>query len=140
MNHFADLLLCSALTMGCRFAVCFMPVLSSLLLALAPSVPVVMLARLLAGAGQQACGVGRQAFCAGAVATNHRGRVVGLLGGVARIGGVAGPLIGGFMAQQYGYRAAFVLQVRLLASTDNRVLVVYTRHLCERSGFCAEGR
>ena len=73
-----------------------------------------MLARLLAGAGQQACGVGRQAFCAAAVATHHRGRVVGLLGGVSRIGGIAGPLIGGFIAQQYGFRAAFMLQARSL--------------------------
>jgi MFS family permease len=73
--------------------------LSSLLLALAPSVPFVMLARLLAGAGQQSCGVGRQAFCAAAVATHHRGRIVGLLGGVSRIGGIAGPLIGGYTAQ-----------------------------------------
>ena len=58
-------------------AVCIVAVLSSVLLALAPTVPVVMLARLLAGAGQQACGVGRQAFCAAAVAAHHRGRVVG---------------------------------------------------------------
>ena len=91
---------------------CTVPVLSSVLLAVAPSVAVVMLARLLAGAGQQACGVGRQAFCAAAVATHHRGRVVGLLGGVSRIGSIAGPLIGGFVAQEYGFRAAFALQVR----------------------------
>ena len=88
---------------------------SSVLLALAPSVPVVMLARLLAGGGQQATGVGRQAFCAAAVATHHRGRVVGLLGGVSRIGGIAGPLIGGLMAQLYGFRAAFMLQAALNA-------------------------
>ena len=88
--------------------------MSSILLALAPSVPVVIIARLLAGAGQQSCGVGRQAFCAAAVATHHRGRVVGLLGGVSRIGGIAGPLIGGFVAQRYGFRAAFMLQVRTM--------------------------
>jgi len=93
--------------------------MSSILLALAPSVPVVMLARLLAGAGQQSCGVGRQAFCAAAVATHHRGRVVGLLGGVSRIGGIAGPLIGGFMAQRYGFRAAFMLQVRSSTPTHS---------------------
>ena len=86
-----------------------------MLLALAPSVPVVMLARLLAGGGQQATGVGRQAFTAAAVATHHRGRVVGLLGGVSRIGGIAGPLIGGVMAQLYGFRAAFMLQAALNA-------------------------
>eukprot|EP01045_Picozoa_sp_COSAG04_P023501 COSAG04_NODE_2799_length_3563_cov_2.128753_2_plen_273_part_00 len=88
---------------------------SSVLLALAPSVPLVMLARLLAGGGQQATGVGRQAFCAAAVATHHRGRVVGLLGGVSRIGGIAGPLIGGLTAQLYGFRAAFMLQAALNA-------------------------
>ena len=86
---------------------------SSILLALAPNVASIILARLLAGAGQQACGVGRQAFCAGAVATHHRGRVVGLLGGVSRIGGIAGPLIGGFVAQTWGFRAAFLLQASL---------------------------
>jgi len=88
---------------------------SSVLLALAPSVPLVMLARLLAGGGQQATGVGRQAFCAAAVATHHRGRLVGLLGGVSRIGGIAGPLIGGLTAQLYGFRAAFMLQAALNA-------------------------
>ena len=86
---------------------------SSVLLALAPNVPSIIMARLLAGAGQQACGVGRQAFCAAAVATHHRGRVIGLLGGVSRIGGIAGPLIGGFVAQTWGFRAAFLLQASL---------------------------
>lgn len=83
--------------------------LSSLLLTFAPSVPMVVAARILAGGGQQAAGVGRQAFCAANVPNHHRGRVTGLLGGVSRVGGIAGPLLGGYTAQRWGFRAAFLV-------------------------------
>ena len=57
-------------------AVCIVAVLSSVLLALAPTVPVVMLARLLAGAGQQACGMMPRERPCGIGALRHRGLAV----------------------------------------------------------------
>ena len=42
-----------------------------------------MLARVSAGAGQAVAGVARQAFCAAAIPSHMRGRIVGMLGGIS---------------------------------------------------------
>ena len=97
----------------------------------ARSIPEVTILRVITGFGTALYSVSRHAYVADAVRTSGRGRAISLLGGLFRVGGFVGPLIGGTIAQAYGLRtpflvvgatsaAAFVAIAIFCRSTDNR--------------------
>ena len=97
----------------------------------ARSIPEVTILRVITGFGTALYSVARHAYVADAVRTSGRGRAISLLGGLFRIGGFVGPLIGGTIAQAHGLRApflvvgatsaaAFVAVATFVRSTDNR--------------------
>jgi MFS family permease len=75
----------------------------------ARSIPEVAILRVVTGFGTALYSVSRHAYVADAVRTSGRGRAISLLGGLFRIGGFVGPLIGGTIAQAYGLRAPFLV-------------------------------
>ncbi len=83
--------------------------LSTLALFWAGSVSLAVLCRLLAGCGKALYSVARHAYIADTVAATKRGRAISLLGGIFRIGGFVGPLVGGAVAVRYGLRVPFLL-------------------------------
>jgi len=83
--------------------------LSTVALFWARSVPEVLVYRLLAGLGLALYSVSRHAYVAQATVVTNRGRAIALFGGIVRIGGFAGPAVGGVVAAALGLRAPFVL-------------------------------
>jgi MFS family permease len=83
--------------------------LSTAALFWAPSIPIVFGCRLLSGIGRAAYSVSRHAYIADATAVVGRGRTIAFLGGVFRLGGFSGPVIGGSVATSYGLRAPFLV-------------------------------
>ena len=64
--------------------------------------------RLLSGMGTALWNISRHTYLAGAIRPEHRGRAIAVFGGIGRIGYFAGPVMGGFLAAAYGFRAAFL--------------------------------
>jgi MFS family permease len=81
--------------------------LSTVALVWVASAGAVLACRLVAGFGMALYAVARLAYIAGTVRPADRGRALSLLGGVFRLGRLAGPLVGGVVAAGYGLRAAF---------------------------------
>jgi MFS family permease len=75
----------------------------------APSIPVVMLFRILSGFGVSLYSVSRHTWISSTIPTENRGRAISLLGGVFRMGKFAGPVVGGLIASAYGLRTPFLL-------------------------------
>lgn len=61
------------------------------------------------GASHTVFFIARLAFFREVVPAHRRGRALSLLGGVARMGTSIGPVIGGFVADAFGFRATFTL-------------------------------
>jgi MFS family permease len=78
-------------------------------LAFDPPLEVIFALRLLAGVGTAAWGLSRHAFIAGAIPPSQRGRAISVFGGIARIGTLLGPVVGGFLADAVGFEASFVV-------------------------------
>jgi len=64
---------------------------------------------LLLGASHTVFFLARLAYFREVVPTHRRGRALSFLGGEARMGTSIGPVIGGFVADAFGFRATFVL-------------------------------
>ena len=62
----------------------------------------------LAGFGTSLYTVTRHTWMVGAIPTEHRGRAIGILGGVFRIGNFIGPMVGGAIAGVFGLRVPFL--------------------------------
>jgi MFS family permease len=69
----------------------------------------------LAGAFQSTWSITRVAFVRAAVPPELRGRAIAAIGGLVRIGGFVGPVIGGFIAQYLGFSAACYAQAAITA-------------------------
>ena len=100
-------------------------VIASLLVALAPTFPLLTAARVLQG-------VGASMFMATIMATAvtvfpqaERGRVLGLLASVVAAGTVAGPGLGGLLTDAFGWRSIFLINVPigLLGAVGNLVFL-----------------
>ncbi len=69
--------------------------------------------RLVAGFGNAVWNVSRHAYLAEMTEPHERGRAISIFGGVNRIGGFAGPAIGGLVAAAFGMRISFLLYAGL---------------------------
>ena len=93
-------------------------------MALVSSLPVIFATWLLAGVGLSVYELARHQFIAAHIANHNRGRSVAVVGGVFRLGNVIGPLIGGWVAQQAGFRAPFAVMAGLAVVTI--VIILFT--------------
>lgn len=73
--------------------------------------------RLVAGLGAALWGISRHAFLADAVPLQRRGRMIAAFGGAQRIGSLAGPAVGGWVAAVAGFSSAFLLYAAVAAVT-----------------------
>jgi MFS family permease len=74
---------------------------------LSPSVGVLAAMVFFGGIGESSWMLSRLAYLKDAVPSGKRGRALSLVGGVMRIGVFIGPILGGFLGERFGMRAAF---------------------------------
>jgi MFS family permease len=74
--------------------------------------------RLLAGIGNAVWNVSRHAYLAEATEPHERGRAISIFGGVNRIGGFAGPALGGLLAVEFGLRTPFIVYAVLAGAAS----------------------
>ena len=91
---------------------------ASVLCGLAPSMGVLIAARVLQGAAGALIQANGSPLIAAVFPTSERGRALGLQGSVVSIGLLSGPVVGGFITQLVGWRWAFYVNapVALLAT------------------------
>lgn len=80
---------------------------------LAPTMDLLILARLVQGLGGGGLMILSQAAIADVVPARDRGKYMGIIGGVFAFSSVAGPLIGGWLTEGPGWRWAFWMNVPL---------------------------
>jgi len=81
---------------------------STLGLALGGPVPVLGLLRIASGAGMAGWLLARQTWVARRLEPRIRGRALAVFGGVARVAMLIGPLVGGVMADRFGFQVTFL--------------------------------
>ncbi|WP_017581250.1 MFS transporter [Nocardiopsis valliformis] len=91
-------------------------VLGALLCALAASFPMFVAARVLQGVGGGGLMIGGQATLAEIVSPRERGRYMGLMGSVAVLPAVGGPLLGGVLVDLFSWRWIFAVHIPLGAA------------------------
>lgn len=113
--------------------------LSTLALFWAGSIPLVLLLRILAGAGSALYNVSRHAYISETITVASRGRSVALLGGTFRAGRFIGPVIGGSLAAASGLRAPFLLYagVCLMAAA---AILIFNRQSSPVEAFSSQTR
>ena len=79
-------------------------------------VSLAFVACLVAGAGQSARLLARQAYARRAIGLTIRGRLMSLFGGIGRVAILTGPLLGGFIGEWLGLRAAFAAAAGLVTA------------------------
>ena len=88
--------------------------LAVLLTAIAPTLALVVVLRIVAGAGLSLFSLSRHAFLAHATKSADRGRAIAIYGGINRLGVFIGPAVGGALAALLGLRAPFILYAVLI--------------------------
>ncbi len=68
-----------------------------------------MALRFISGIGSTGWLLSRQTFITRTVEPDIRGRAMSLFGGLNRVSFLIGPLLGGFVAQEFGFRQAFII-------------------------------
>ena len=86
-------------------------VLASLLVALAPTFPLLTAARALQGVGASMFMATIMATAVTTFPTGERGKVLGLLTSVVAAGTVVGPGLGGLLTEAFGWRSIFLINV-----------------------------
>eukprot|EP00615_Pteridomonas_danica_P002375 CAMPEP_0114332086 /NCGR_PEP_ID=MMETSP0101-20121206/2841_1 /TAXON_ID=38822 ORGANISM="Pteridomonas danica, Strain PT" /NCGR_SAMPLE_ID=MMETSP0101 /ASSEMBLY_ACC=CAM_ASM_000211 /LENGTH=491 /DNA_ID=CAMNT_0001462629 /DNA_START=416 /DNA_END=1890 /DNA_ORIENTATION=+ len=79
-------------------------------MALSPNILCMILAELVLGVSQSLLQIGRQSYMKTAVSTEMSGRALSLLGGSARLAGILGPSLGGFLIVHWSVRIALASQ------------------------------
>ncbi len=89
--------------------------LATLAIPLLPLFPILVLARLIAGAGTAMWGISRMAYLTDVTSPRDRGRAISTFGGINRIGTFAGPAVGGLVGSLFGLAAPFIVSGVLAA-------------------------
>ena len=110
--------------------------LASALCGLAPSIGLLIAARTLQGIGGALLTPGSLAIIQATFAAEDRPRAVGAWSGLGGVAGAAGPLLGGWIVQDAGWRWIFLLNLPLAVV----VIAVAARHVPETSDPSAHGR
>ena len=103
---------------------------ASVICAAAPSIEVLVGARALQGIGGALLTPGSLAIISSSIDPTDRGRAIGLWSGFSGITTGAGPLVGGWLVDQLGWRAIFWLNVPLAIA----VVVIAVRYVPETKG------
>lgn len=85
-------------------------ILSAVAIAVSTSLFLISIAKTVMGFSNAVITLGMMAYARQTVASAHRGRALSFAGGSLRIGMLAGPLVGGLLADAYGVSAAFLFQ------------------------------
>jgi EmrB/QacA subfamily drug resistance transporter len=109
--------------------------LASALCGLAPSIGVLIGARVLQGVGGALLTPGSLAIIQATFAPDDRPKAVGAWSGLGGVAGAAGPLLGGWIVADAGWRWVFLLNLPLAVI----VLAVTIRHVPESSDPAAHG-
>jgi EmrB/QacA subfamily drug resistance transporter len=110
--------------------------LASALCGLAPSIGVLIGARVLQGVGGALLTPGSLAIIQASFVREDRSRAVGAWSGLGGVAGAIGPLLGGWLVQAGGWRWVFFLNLPLAAA----VLAVTIRHVPETRDPMASGK
>jgi len=110
--------------------------LASALCGLAPSIGVLIGARVLQGVGGALLTPGSLAIIQASFVREDRSRAVGAWSGLGGVAGAVGPLLGGWLVQAGGWRWVFFLNLPLAAA----VLAVTIRHVPETRDPMASGK
>lgn len=110
--------------------------LASALCGLAPSIGVLIAARMLQGIGGALLTPGSLAIIQGTFAAEDRPKAVGAWSGLGGVAGAIGPLLGGWIVQAAGWRWVFLLNLPLAVV----VITVAARHVPESMDPSAHGR
>ncbi len=87
----------------------------SVLCSLAGSLPMMIFARAVQGLGSSAMMANSQAIIAKAFSGKDRGRALGGIGAVVALGSLAGPAVGGFLIQHFGWPSVFWVNLPVCA-------------------------
>lgn len=103
---------------------------ASVLCAAAPSIEVLVAARALQGIGGALLTPGSLAIISSSIDPADRGRAIGVWSGFSGVTTGAGPLVGGWLIDQFGWRSVFWINVPLAIG----VVVIALRHVPETRG------
>ena len=103
---------------------------ASVLCAAAPSIEVLVAARALQGIGGALLTPGSLAIISASIDPADRGKAIGVWSGFSGITTGAGPLVGGWLIDQFGWRSVFWLNVPLAVA----VIAITLRHVPETKG------
>ncbi len=108
---------------------------ASLLCGLAPSIELLVAARVIQGVGGALLTPGALAILEASFAREDRSRAIGAWSGLGGIGGALGPFLGGWLVELADWRLIFLINVPLAAI----VLAVTLRHVPESRAASAPG-
>jgi EmrB/QacA subfamily drug resistance transporter len=103
---------------------------ASLLCAVAPSIEVLVAARALQGIGGALLTPGSLAIISASIDKADRGRAIGIWAGLAGVAAAVGPLLGGWLVDQAGWRSIFWINLPLVIA----IIVISLRHVPESKG------
>ncbi len=103
---------------------------ASILCAVAPSIEMLVAARALQGIGGALLTPGSLAIISSSIDREDRGRAIGTWAGLSGVAAAVGPLLGGWLVDQLGWRAIFWINVPLVVAT----IVISLRHVPETKG------
>jgi EmrB/QacA subfamily drug resistance transporter len=103
---------------------------ASILCAAAPSIEMLVAARALQGIGGALLTPGSLAIISSSIDKADRGRAIGTWAGLSGVSAAVGPLLGGWLVDQLGWRAIFWINVPLVVAT----IFISLRHVPETKG------
>ena len=103
---------------------CAALVIGSICAGLSTSLPILILSRILQGAGAAMTQGTGMAIVIGAFPPGERGKAIGMIMTMVGTGAVAGPALGGFLVDAFGWRAVFFATVPLVLTSAALTLLV----------------